>query len=204
MSLLEKDPVNLIIVGVGGQGNVLISRLIGESLAANNYQVIIGESHGASQRGGAVASHIRISKETAYSPIIPEGQADVILGLEPVESLRILELYGSRKVFVITNTRPVYPMSVAVGDADYPTLETIMQSINELSQKAWYIDASQIAINLGVPLLTNMVMVGGLVGTGLLPLKKEMFERQLETSFEGERLTLNLEAFRIGIAGVGN
>lgn len=204
MSLLEKDPINLIIVGVGGQGNVLISRLIGESLAANNYQVIIGESHGASQRGGAVASHIRISKETAYSPIIPEGQADVILGLEPLESLRILELYGSRKVFVITNTRPVYPMSVAVGDADYPTMETIMQSINELSQKAWYIDASQIAINLGVPLLTNMVMVGGLVGTGLLPLKKEMFEHHLKTSFEGERLTLNLEAFRIGIAGVGN
>jgi indolepyruvate ferredoxin oxidoreductase beta subunit len=202
MSLLEKDPVNLIIAGVGGQGNVLISRLIGESLVASNYQVIIGETYGASQRGGSVASHVRISKDTAYSPIIPEGQTDVILGLEPVESLRILGLYGNQKTFVITNTRPIYPMSVAIGEADYPTLETIIQSVNELSQKAWYIDASQIAINLGALLLTNMVMVGVLVGTGLLPLEKDMFEHQLEASFKGERLNLTLKAFRIGIAEV--
>ena len=202
MGLLKKDPINLIIAGVGGQGNVLISRLIGESLVADNYQIIIGESYGASQRGGSVASHIRISKDTACSPVIPEGQVDMILGLEPVESLRILGLYGSRRVFVVTNTRPVHPMSVAIGEADYPTLETIVQSINELSQKAWYVDASQIAINLGVPLLTNMVMVGGLVGTGLLPLKRDLFERQLRGSFEGERLILNLQAFEIGIAEI--
>ena len=199
MVLLDKDPINLIIAGVGGQGNVLISRLIGESLIASKFQVVIGETYGAAQRGGAVASHIRISRDIAYSPITPEGQAAVILGLEPMESLRILELYGSKRVFVITNTRPVHPMSVAVGEAAYPALETIEQSIDELSQKAWYIDASQIAINLGVPLLTNMVMVGVLIGTGLLPLKKEMFEQELKSTFKGERLTLNLQALGKGI-----
>lgn len=202
MVLLDKDPINLIIAGVGGQGNVLISRLIGESLVAGKFQVVIGETYGAAQRGGAVASHIRISRDIAYSPIIPEGQADVILGLEPMESLRLLEIYGSKRVFVITNTRPVHPMSVAIGEAAYPTLETIEQSIDELSQKAWYIDASQIAINLGVPLLTNMVMVGVLIGTGLLPLKKEMFEQELKSNFKGERLTLNLQALKTGISEV--
>lgn len=202
MSQLEKDPINLIIAGVGGQGNVLVSRLIGESLAANNYQVIIGETYGASQRGGAVSSHIRISKDTAYSLIIPEGQSDVVLGLEPLESLRVLTLYGNQKEFVITNIRPV--TSIGTGEAVYPPLETITQAINQLSQKAWYIDASQIAIDLGMPLLTNMVMVGALVGTGLLPLKKDMFEKQLKASFDGERLALNLQAFRMGIAQVGN
>lgn len=200
MNRLEKDPMNLIITGVGGQGNVLISQLIGKALLEDGYQVTIGETYGASQRGGAVASHIRISKDAQYSPLTPEGKADVIFGLEPVESLRILGLYGSAKTFVVTNTRPVYPMAVATGEAEYPRLENIKQGISELSQKAWYIDASEIAINLGAPLLTNMVMVGALITTGLLPLKREMFEQQLEASFQGERLTLNLKAFTMGLA----
>ena len=202
MNLQQTDPINLIITGVGGQGNVLISRLIGQAMVDSDYRITVGETYGASQRGGSVTSLVRISKDTQYGALTPEGQADIILGLEPVESLRILGLYGSRRVCVVTNTRPVHPMSVAIGEADYPTLETIVQSINELSQKAWYVDASQIAINLGVPLLTNMVMVGGLVGTGLLPLKRDLFERQLRGSFEGERLILNLQAFEIGIAEI--
>jgi indolepyruvate ferredoxin oxidoreductase beta subunit len=197
---LEKDPINLIISGVGGQGTVLVSRLIGQALLEDVYQVTIGETYGASQRGGSVASHVRISKNAQYSPITPEGKADIILGLEPVESLRILGLYGSPKTFVITNTRPIYPMAVATGETEYPRLENVKQGISELAQKAWYIDASELAIKLGAPLLTNMVMVGALISTGLLPLKREMFERQLEVSFQGERLTLNLKAFTMGLA----
>lgn len=199
MSLRQKEPLNLIITGVGGQGNVLISRLIGQSMVDAGLQVTVGETYGASQRGGSVASHVRISKDTQYGPIIPEGHADVILGLEPVESLRILGLYGSPKTFVVTNIRPFYPLSVATGDAEYPRLETIKQSINELSAKAWYIDASEIALNLGAPLLTNMVMVGAIIGTRLLPLTQDMFESQLEASFEKESLTLNLQSFRMGL-----
>jgi indolepyruvate ferredoxin oxidoreductase beta subunit len=199
MSLRQKEPLNLIITGVGGQGNVLISRLIGQSMVDAGLQVTVGETYGASQRGGSVASHVRISKDTQYGPIIPEGHADVILGLEPVESLRILGLYGSPKTFVVTNIRPFYPLSVATGDAEYPRLETIKQSINELSAKAWYIDASEIALNLGAPLLSNMVMVGAIIGARLLPLTQDMFESQLEASFEKESLTLNLQAFRMGL-----
>ena len=199
MSLQQKEPLNLIITGVGGQGNVLISRLIGQSMVDAGLQVTVGETYGASQRGGSVASHVRISKDTQYGAIVPEGHADVILGLEPVESLRILGLYGSPKTFVATNIRPLYPLSVASGDAEYPGLETIRQSIDELSAKAWYIDASEIALNLGAPLLANMVMVGVIVGAKLLPLTQDMFESQLEASFEKERLSLNLQAFRMGL-----
>jgi len=199
MSLQHKDPLNLIITGVGGQGNVLISRLIGQSMVDAGLQVTVGETYGASQRGGSVASHVRISKDTRYGPITPEGHADVILGLEPIEALRILGVYGSPKTSVVTNIRPFYPLSVATGEAEYPILETIKQCIDELSAKAWYIDASEIALNLGAPLLTNMVMVGAIIGVGLLPLTQGMFESQLETSFERESLTLNLKAFRMGL-----
>jgi indolepyruvate ferredoxin oxidoreductase beta subunit len=202
MSAYQKDPLNLIITGVGGQGNVLISRLIGQILTDSTYRVTIGETYGAQQRGGPVASHVRISKDTQYGALTPEGQADVILGLEPVESLRILSQYGSPRTTVITNTRPIYPMAVSTGEVEYPRLEIIKQSIDELSGKAWYIDASEMALSLGASLLTNMVMAGALVGAGLLPLRQDMFERQLKASFQKERLTLNLQAFRMGLSAI--
>jgi len=203
MSMAEKDPLNLIITGVGGQGNVLISRLIGQAMVDAGMKVTVGETYGASQRGGSVASHVRISRDKEYGPITPEGHADVILGLEPVETLRILGLYGNPRTFVITNIRPFYPLCVATGEAEYPSLEIIKKSINELSEKAWYIDASEIAINLGAPLLANMVMVGAIIGIKVLPLTQDMFERQLEASFEGENLSLNLKAFRMCLSVSG-
>jgi len=202
MSQGWKDPLNLIITGVGGQGNILISKLIGEAMLEEGYWVTIGETYGASQRGGSVASHLRISKKTQHGPLTPEGQADIILGLEPVESLRMLGVYGNPTSDVITNIRPIYPMAVAIGEAEYPSLDRIKQGIRELSHEAWYLDASEIAISLGAPLLTNMVMAGALIGSGLMPLGEEKFERQLKASFEEERLSLNLKAFGLGVSSI--
>jgi indolepyruvate ferredoxin oxidoreductase beta subunit len=93
-------------------------------------------------------------------------------------------------------------MAVAIGEAEYPSLDRIKQGIRELSHEAWYLDASEIAIGLGAPLLTNMVMAGALIGSGLMPLGEEKFERQLKTSFEKERLSLNLQAFGLGVSTI--
>jgi indolepyruvate ferredoxin oxidoreductase beta subunit len=202
MNLEKKDPISLIITGVGGQGNILISRLIGQTLVDEGYSITIGETYGASQRGGSVASHVRISKKTAYSPLTPEGCADIILGLEPLESLRILTLFGNESSFVITNTRPIHTMAVVIGDAEYPRLETIKDGIAKLSQKAWYIDASKIALDMGSPLLTNIIMTGALVGAGLLPIDKDRFKDRFRMNFKKEQLALNVKAFEMGIAEV--
>ena len=202
MKFKNKDPLNLIITGVGGQGNILISRLIGQTLVDEGYSITIGETYGASQRGGSVASHVRISRETAYSPLTPEGCADVILGLEPLESLRILTLFGNESSFVITNTRPIHTVAVVIGDAEYPRLETIKEGIATLSQKAWYIDASKIALDMGMPLLTNIIMTGALVGAGLLPIDKDRFKDRFRMNFNKEQLALNVKAFEMGIAEV--
>jgi indolepyruvate ferredoxin oxidoreductase beta subunit len=202
MKFKNKDPLNLIITGVGGQGNILISRLIGQTLVDEGYSITIGETYGASQRGGSVASHVRISRETAYSPLTPEGCADVILGLEPLESLRILTLFGNESSFVITNTRPIHTVAVVIGDAEYPRLETIKEGIATLSQKAWYIDASKIALDMGMPLLTNIIMTGALVGVGLLPIDKDRFKDRFRMNFKKEQLALNVKAFEMGIAEV--
>jgi indolepyruvate ferredoxin oxidoreductase beta subunit len=200
LTMNEKDPLNVIVTGVGGQGNVLVSQFMGRALVRAGYHVTIGETYGASQRGGAVMSHLRISRQAQYGPLIPAGQADVILGLEPVETLRVLAQYGNPAVIVITNSRPVYPLSVAIGAARYPTVDEIMTALEELSSSAWLINATDIAVELGAPILANVVMVGALVGAGLLPVGSEEIELEFQESLPGDRLELNLKAFRRGLA----
>ena len=196
----QEGVVNLVIAGVGGQGNVLISRLIGQAMVEDGYKVTIGETFGASQRGGAVTSHVRMSLDDQYGALIPDGRADIILGLEPVETLRQLAVCGGPETRVITNTRPIYPMCVSTGEADYPSLENIKQSINELSKNAWYINASEMALNLGAALLTNVIMAGALAGLKIMPLRPERFQGQLEAIFKKDKLDINLKAFRMGMA----
>jgi len=197
-----KDPLNVIVTGVGGQGNVLISQLMGSALVRAGYHVTIGETYGASQRGGAVMSHLRISDQAQYGPLIPHGQADVVLGLEPLETLRVLGQYGNPAVTVVTNSRPVYPLAVAIGIAHYPSVEEITKALEELSSRAWLINATDIALDLGASILANIVMAGALVGTGVLPLAAKEFELELQESLPADRLELNLKAFRRGVAEV--
>ncbi len=198
----DKDPLNVIVTGVGGQGNVLLSQIIGRALVRAGHHVTIGETYGASQRGGSVMSHLRVSRQAQYGPLIPFGQADVILGLEPVETLRVLAQYGNPGVTVITNSRAVYPLAVAIGAARYPTVEEIVKALEELSSRAWLIDATDIALALGAPILANIVMVGALMGVGVLPLATEQFQAELQESLPADRLDVNLTAFRRGLAEV--
>jgi indolepyruvate ferredoxin oxidoreductase beta subunit len=199
MSFEGNKLINLIITGVGGQGNILISKLIGQAFMENGYTITIGETYGATQRGGSVASHVRISREKVpYSPVTPRGKADIILGLEPSESLRILTQFGYPGTYVVTNKRPVHPLEVAIGDAEYPTFETITDCMDKLAKKAWYINASEYALELGNALLTNIVMTGALIGTGLLPLQRDTMEAQLRATFKGDKQAINLKAFEMG------
>jgi indolepyruvate ferredoxin oxidoreductase beta subunit len=203
MSFQGKGLINLIITGVGGQGNILISRLLGEAFIEEGYTVTIGETYGATQRGGSVASHMRISREKIpYSPVTPKGKADIILGLEPSESLRMLTAYGHAGSYVVTNTRPIRSLEVAVGEADYPAPDTIAACMARLSKRAWYINASEVALGLGNPLLTNIVMTGALLGTGLLPLDKSKMEHQLKATFKGDKQMINLKAFDLGFGSI--
>ena len=114
----------------------------------------------------------------------------------------MLTLYGYPGTYVVTNTRPIHPLEVAVGEVDYPTQETLKDCMAQLSKKAWTINASEFALRLGNPLITNIVMTGALLGTGLLPLEKEKVKRQLQMSFKGDRQALNLKAFEQGYGAI--
>jgi indolepyruvate ferredoxin oxidoreductase beta subunit len=199
-SPLFKDPVNLIITGVGGQGNVLSSQVLGRLLIRRGLQVSIGETYGLSQRGGAVMSQVRLSARRAFGPMIPAGKADIIVGLEPLEVLRTLGTYGQPEVAVLTNTRPIVPVNVLSGQAVYPETQKIYEALNDLARKVWWIPASETALRLGNSILTNMVMMGALIGTGLLPLTLEDFQALAGGQWDEKRAEANLQAVREGMA----
>lgn len=193
-----KDPFNMIIGGVGGQGNVLASQIVGTLLVSKGYVVTIGETYGASQRGGAVMSHLRISGKDPFSPLIPEGKGDLLMALEPVEALRILGTYGNPEVMTLLNTRPIHPMDVISGNATYPELGDVLEKLKQLNKRLWTLNATQIALDMGDPIFSNVAMLGAFCAIGVLPLEREDFEGAISELLPAVRLTENLEAFDRG------
>lgn len=199
---LTKDPFNVIIGGVGGQGNVLASRILGEMLIAEGYIITIGETYGASQRGGSVMSHLRVSKKEPFSPLIPEGGCDLLIALEPVEGLRILATYGNPGITSLVNTRPIYPIDVIAGNATYPEVSGVISTIQELSKQVWLLNATEIALKLGDPIFTNIVMLGALSAMKALPIKRQVFETVIGDLLPSYSMEKNREAFDLGEKGV--
>jgi len=197
-SPLKHDPYNLIITGVGGQGNVLASRMVGDMLSLKGLEVTIGETFGASQRGGSVMSHLRASATETQSPQIPRGQAHMVISLEPVEAVRVLREYGNPAVKVIANMRPVHPISVISGIQTYPDHDHIARSLDDLSDKVWLMNTTREAARLGNPIYSNVIMVGALSATNELPITREAFETVIRQRMPEDKVGLNLEAFEIG------
>lgn len=195
---LAKDPTNIIITGVGGQGNVMASRVLAGMLVDQGYFVTIGETFGMSQRGGSVMSHLRVSEKSVWSPQIPLGQADIIVALEPSEALRVLSRWGNPQVAVLSNNRVVYPIGVITGEYDYPSPEKIKNIFANITAKSWLIDATSIAIDLGNPVLSNIVMIGALAKAALLPIDRRAFEKEINRNVAADKRGANLAAFDAG------
>ncbi len=198
MEMLVQDPYNIIMAGVGGQGNVMASRVLSNMLSMKGYWITIGETFGASQRGGSVMSHIRVSATTTWSPQIPKGKAHIVIALEPVEAIRILMTYGNRDVNVLVNTRPIHPVSVIAGEYSYPNFEDVKKALNGLSSHVWLIDATEEAMKLGNPILSNIIMIGAISGLGLLPVGPKDFMTVIRDTFPEKLLDVNRRAFEIG------
>ena len=196
----QKTNKNVILTGVGGQGNVLASRALAGMLVDAGYVVTIGETFGMSQRGGSVMSHLRISPDEVKSPQIPKGRADIIIGLEPVEALRVLSVYGNPGTVVLSNVRPVYPIGVITGELTYPSTDKIAAAFEALAASSRMIDATGAALELGNPVLSNIIMIGALAQTGLLPIDRKMFEKEMKKALSADKLAVNLKAFDAGAA----
>ena len=195
---MTKDPYNLIVTGVGGQGNVLASQLIGSVMVELGYKVTIGETYGASQRGGSVMSHLRISKNRQYGPLIPPKCADLVIALEPSEAARVLGQFGNPETIAVVNTRPVHPVDVISGHMSYPPIDKLMNRIRSLSKKCYFLQATEKAMELGSPILTNIILIGAAAGAGLLPVTEKKLEKAIIDYMSPERVEINKKAFRLG------
>jgi len=189
---------NLIITGVGGQGNVLASQIVGRAAVNKDWRVTVGETFGLSQRGGPVMSHVRLSEEFNCSPLIPPNMAHVIVGLEPLETLRILMEYGNEDTIFIVNSRPIYPLNVIAGEVEYPDQEKIKSVLAESGQKVFWLEATQMALELGEPILLNMIMLGALSALPDFPLDAGDFRSALKDIFPESKLEVNFRALDVG------
>ncbi|HUV78827.1 MAG TPA: indolepyruvate oxidoreductase subunit beta [Desulfobacterales bacterium] len=191
------NPTRLIIVAVGGQGNLLASKVIGESALLADIPVRMSEIHGMAQRGGVVESSIVFG--TVRSTIISDGEADVLVGFEPSETLRALNKCNSNTV-VITNLAPLPPFTVAVGSGIYPDLDVLQSLIRAKTSNLIAFDAEALAIEAGNVLSVNMVLLGALIQTGKIPLFSETVKEAIKTKTKKAFVELNLKAFELGFS----
>jgi indolepyruvate ferredoxin oxidoreductase beta subunit len=196
---LNKDPLNLIITGVGGQGNVLASQILASAGIAEGLYVTVGETYGASQRGGPVMSHVRFSPQAQCSPLISEGQADVVVGMEPVEALRVVVDYGNPGTKVLVSPRPIYPSWVLSGQATYPPLEEILATLRGSVDSVQVVKVKE---DRETPVAANVLMMGALAASGLVPIPISSFEQAMGDILAPKDLEANLQAFRKGAEAV--
>ena len=183
--------VDIIIAGVGGQGILSIAAILGEAALSDNLFLKQAETHGMSQRGGAVYSHLRISDKEIASDLIPSGSAELILSVEPMESLRYLP-YLSPTGYLVTNTTPFENI------VNYPNIDDIIAEVKKLPRSI-AIDADKIAEEIGNKRISNVVILGA--ATPFIKINTEKIEAGIKRIFskKGNKIVeMNLKAFRAG------
>ena len=199
---LNFDPLNIIISGVGGQGNILASDLLSRAFCEAGYYVSVGETYGATQRGGSVVSHVRLSRRHAYGPLIPLGEAHLIVGFEPLEVFRILREHGHDAARVVMNTRPLYPLEALQAKSTYPSMDRLTDAIGQICTELKLVGGTELAKQAGNAQAQNVVMVGAFAGLQWVPLEKERYLRPIEETFSGVKLDVNRRAFELGYQAV--
>ncbi|MGV8075661.1 MAG: indolepyruvate oxidoreductase subunit beta [Syntrophobacteraceae bacterium] len=185
----------IIMVAVGGQGNLLASSVLGEAALLSNIPVRMSEIHGMAQRGGVVESAMVFGD--AKSSIVSDGEADVLVGFEPSETLRALKKCNKGTV-VITNIDPLPPFTVTIGNGVYPDLKDLQNLIRLKTAGLISIDAIKLAREAGNELSGNMVLLGALVQTGKLPLQVEIVKQAIRNKTKQAFIESNLKAFDLG------
>lgn len=189
------EPKRLVIVAVGGQGNLLASSVLGEAALLNDIPLHMSEIHGMAQRGGVVESALVFGDAT--STIISDGEADLLVGFEPAETLRALSKCNPNTV-VITNLAPLMPFTVNIGQGVYPELKELQDLIRKKTAKLIAFNAAELAKEAGNALSVNMVLLGALIQTGILPLTVENVKEAMQRKTKQQFIDSNLKAFELG------
>lgn len=184
------------IVGVGGQGVLLASMVLGNAAMEAGYEVAMSEVHGMAQRGGSVLCTLRFG-DKVISPLESIGGADLLMGFEPAETCRNVGLCNKDSQ-IIMNLDPVLPSMVAAGFETYPEVEDLVNSIKKLTPNLKTIDATNLAIEAGKAVAANAVMIGAVAAVKGFPLSKDLLRKTLADNVPPKFLDLNLKAFDLG------
>lgn len=184
--------LNVMIVGVGGQGTLLASRVLGAAMQAAGQDVKVSEVHGMSQRGGSVVTYVRAG-EKVYSPIINQGEADLILAFEQLEAARWLP-YLKKEGMLIVNTQKMDPMPVVTGAAQYP--EGVLEALRKAGARLQAVDALKLAMEAGSVKAVNIVLIGVMARQTDIP--KEVWQDAVRSTVPERFVELNLKAFEAG------
>jgi len=187
--------LRIFLTGVGGQGTLLASRLLGEAALAAGLSPLVSETHGMAQRGGVVVSTVVLGG--LQSPIISPGEADVLLGFEALETFRALDRCHAQSL-VIANTAAMVPYPVAIGKSTYPDVDHLLELMATEVGSLLAFDAGGLARQAGSPLAVNMVLLGALGATKILPFPSEDLVNLIRTRTNPKFLEANLAAFRRG------
>ena len=186
---------NILLAGVGGQGVITLGMIISQAAMEQGEKVLMSEIHGLAQRGGSVTVDVRIGD--FHAPIIPDGEVDITIGMEPLETKRALARasMGSR---VVMSTEKMVPVSLSIRHEEYPDLQDIVSSIS-VNFRLRTIDAVSIAENLGNYKAANIALLGFALGTGWLPISVDSVRRQIEKTFSKKALEINMKALEEGL-----
>ena len=193
-------PINLIITGVGGQGNVLAARLLASAILAEGLEATVGDVYGLTQRGGSVASHVRWTSESwPLPPLVPKDSLDILIAFEPMEGLRILTQFGNANTRAVVNATPIMPIGVQAGRFTYPHPDDLKNNLNNCAADLRLVEATDVARVIGNIQVLNLVMLGALSGSGFIGNDPDIFEATIKSMVPQKYIDMNLEAFHEGI-----
>lgn len=185
----------ILFTGVGGQGTLLASRLLGQAAMEAGLPVQVSEIHGMAQRGGVVESTVMLGG--LKSPIISDGEADILVSFEPLETLRALRRCSAGST-IISNTVPIIPFTVGLGQAEYPDMDYWLDFMKKNFARVCAFDAEALAREAGTPRAVNVVLLGTLVSLDEIPFSKKMMETTIRQNVKSKFVDANLKALDLG------
>jgi indolepyruvate ferredoxin oxidoreductase beta subunit len=187
----------VVIAGVGGQGTLLASRLLAEAAINAGMPVKIGETYGMAQRGGPVMGHIQVGGE-ASNPQIRRGEAEALLGFEPAEAVRRGITYLKDGGLALVNVHVTAPVEVISGMVPYPDMDKMMALLGKVTGSVKVFDATALAEEAGDPITTNIVILGALTASGVLPYSEDVMTETIKAGLRPQFIELNMRAFELG------
>ncbi|MFW9958150.1 MAG: 2-oxoacid:acceptor oxidoreductase family protein [Candidatus Odinarchaeota archaeon] len=194
-----REPFNILVAGVGGQGNLVCGRVLAEAAIQQGLRPVVGDTFGASRRGGSVLTHLRLGTRD-WAPLIPQGEVDILLGLEPMEALRAAVEYAGKRTIALVSLTEVPTANVNSGERVYPPLTKVSASLAEHCKQVYMLDAESALLRAGSPRALNSFLLGSLSALTENPLSQDLIRKALYTILG--RDTINVTAFEEGVAAL--